>query len=62
VYHCYDDEYKNIVTTDADKKLAYFYGLFTGDGFTNINGNSYDIYMSIGKNETEFAKFYDDLV
>ena len=62
VYHCYEDEYKNIVTTDADKKLAYFYGLFTGDGFTNINGNSYDIYMSIGKNETEFAKFYDDLV
>ena len=51
------DEY-----TDRECKLAYFYGLFTGDGFTNINGNSYDIYMSIGKNETQFAKFYDSLI
>ena len=48
--------------TDRECKLAYFYGLFTGDGFTNINGNSYDIYMSIGKNETQFAKFYDGLI
>ena len=48
--------------SDRENKLAYFYGLFTGDGFTNINGNSYDIYMSIGKDEEEFAKFYDDLV
>lgn len=62
----YSDEEKHAWTKDkyADRecKLAYFYGLFTGDGFTNINGNSYDIYMSIGKNETQFAKFYDDLV
>ena len=42
--------------------MAYFYGLFTGDGFTNINGNSYDVYMSIGKDEHEFAEFYDKLV
>lgn len=48
--------------TERENKLAYFYGLFTGDGFTNINGNSYDIYMSIGKDEEEFAKFYDKLV
>lgn len=62
----YSDEEKYAWTKDkyADRecKLAYFYGLFTGDGFTNINGNSYDIYISIGKNETQFAKFYDDLV
>lgn len=62
----YSDEEKHAWTKDKDAdrecKLAYFYGLFTGDGFTNINGNSYDIYMSIGKNETQFAKFYDDLV
>ena len=48
--------------TNKENKLAYFYGLFTGDGFTNINDNSYDIYMSIGKNEEELAKFYDNLV
>lgn len=62
----YSDEEKYAWTKDkyADRecKLAYFYGLFTGDGFTNINGNSYDIYMSIGKNEIQFAKFYDSLV
>lgn len=62
----YSDEEKHAWTKDkyADRecKLAYFYGLFTGDGFTNINGNSYDIYMSIGKNEIQFAKFYDSLI
>lgn len=47
---------------DKENKLAYFYGLFTGDGFTNINRNSYDVYMSIGKNEQDLANFYDDLV
>ena len=49
-------------TIERERKLAYFYGLFTGDGFTNINGNSYDIYMSIGKEEKEFAEFYDNLI
>ena len=48
--------------SDRENKLAYFYGLFTGDGFTNINGNSYDVYMSIGKDEKEFANFYDSLI
>ena len=48
--------------SDKELKFAYFNGLFTGDGFTNINGNSYDVYMSIGKNEKDFAKFYDKLV
>lgn len=47
---------------NRENKLAYFYGLFTGDGFTNINGNSYDVYMSIGKDEHEFAEFYDKLI
>lgn len=62
----YSDEQKYAYTkdkyADRESKLAYFYGLFTGDGFTNINGNSYDIYMSIGKNETQFAEFYDSLI
>ena len=61
-YLSYFGDYKHIHTTDHEKKLAYFYGLFTGDGFTNINGNSYDIYMSIGKDEKELAEFYDGLV
>lgn len=47
---------------EYDRKLAYFYGLFIGDGFTNINKNSHDIYISIGKQEEEFAKFYDSLI
>ena len=61
-YHSYFGDYKHIHTTDREKKLAYFYGLFTGDGFTNINGNSHDIYMSIGKDEKELAEFYDNLI
>mgnify|MGYP003523516858 FL=1 len=36
-------------------KLYYFYGLWLGDGFCNKNGNSYDIYLSIGKDETDLA-------
>ena len=47
---------------EQDRKFAYFCGLYTGDGFTNINGDSYDVYMSIGKNEKQFAEFYDSLV
>ena len=43
-------------------KLYYFYGLWVGDGFCTKNGNSYDIYMSIGKDEKELAKFYDEIV
>lgn len=36
--------------------------MFTGDGFTNINKNSYDVYLSIGKDEKDLAAFYDNLV
>lgn len=61
-YYSYLGDYKHCQTTDREKKLAYFYGLFIGDGFTNINGNSYDVYMSIGKDEKEFAEFYDKLI
>ena len=43
-------------------KLYYFYGLWLGDGFCNKNGNSHDIYLSIGKDETDLAQFYDQLV
>ena len=47
---------------DTTLKLYYFYGLWVGDGFCTKNGNSYDIYMSIGKGEKELAEFYDEIV
>lgn len=47
---------------DITLKLYYFYGLWVGDGFCTKNGNSYDIYMSIGKDEKELAEFYDEIV
>ena len=63
VYHSDEGEYCWTAGHDErDRKLAYFYGLFTGDGFTNINGNSHDVYMSIGKNEKQLAEFYDSLI
>lgn len=43
-------------------KLYYFYGLWLGDGFCSKNGNSYDIYLSIGKDEKDLSQFYDNLV
>lgn len=56
--------YKIDCVEDDDRlaKLYYFYGLWLGDGFCNKNGNSHDIYLSIGKNETDLAQFYDRLV
>lgn len=56
------ERYRWVPHDEAARKFAYFYGLFIGDGFTNINGNSYDVYMSIGKDEVELAQFYDQLV
>ena len=47
---------------DRLMKLYYFYGLWLGDGFCNKNGNSYDIYVSIGKDEVDLAQFYDSLI
>ena len=47
---------------DHFAKLYYFYGLWLGDGFCNKNGNSHDIYLSIGKNEKDLAQFYDQIV
>lgn len=56
--------YKINCVKDDDRlaKLYYFYGLWLGDGFCNKNGNSHDIYLSIGKDETDLAQFYDQLV
>lgn len=56
--------YKIDCIEDDDRlaKLYYFYGLWLGDGFCNKNGNSHDIYLSIGKNETDLAQFYNQLI
>lgn len=59
------NRYINNDYVDIDEKLSklyYFYGLWLGDGFCNKNGNSYDIYLSIGKDEEDLAQFYDSLV
>ena len=64
VYHSDKEQYlwTRGPQDDKERKLAYFYGLFTGDGFTNINGKSHDVYMSIGKEEKDLAQFYDNLI
>ena len=54
--------WKQFHTATSFAKFCYFIGLFVGDGFVNINKNSYDIYLSIGKDEYEFASFYDNLI
>lgn len=53
---------KSDYVDDIKLKLYYFYGLWLGDGFCTKNGNSYDIYISIGKDEKELAQFYDKIV
>ena len=59
------NRYVNNNYVDIDEKLSklyYFYGLWLGDGFCSKNGNSYDIYLSIGKDEEDLAQFYDYLI
>lgn len=59
------NRYINNDCVDIDEKLSklyYFYGLWLGDGFCNKNGDSYDIYLSIGKDEEDLAQFYDSLI
>lgn len=59
------NRYINNDYVDIDEKLSklyYFYGLWLGDGFCNKNGDSYDIYLSIGKDEEDLAQFYDSLI
>lgn len=66
-YDC-DAKFKNGLEQILNKfpnytsELFYFLGLFVGDGFININQKSHDIYLSIGKEENDFAHFYDTLI
>ena len=66
-YDC-DAKFKNGLEQILNKfpnytsELFYFLGLFVGDGFVNINKKSHDIYLSIGKEENDFAHFYDALI
>lgn len=69
-YYGYDceDKFKNGLQQilykfpNYTRELFYFLGLFVGDGFVNINNNSHDIYLSIGKTENDLASFYDTLI
>ena len=56
------EKYRYCESDEYGRKLAYFYGLYIGDRFCNINKNSHDVYLSIGNKEVEFAKFYDNLI
>lgn len=66
-YDC-DSKFKNGLEQILNKfpnytsELFYFLGLFVGDGFVNINQKSHDIYLSIGKEEDDFAHFYDTFI
>lgn len=66
-YDC-DVKFKNGLEQILNKfpnytsELFYFLGLFVGDGFVNINQKSHDIYLSVGKEEDDFAHFYDTLI
>lgn len=66
-YDC-DAKFKNGLEQILNKfpnytsELFYFLGLFVGDGFVNINQKFHDIYLSIGKEEDDFAHFYDTLI
>ena len=65
-----DNKFKNGLSEIVDEfgechgseRFFYFLGLWLGDGFTNIDGNSYNVHMSIGKDEKDLAKFYDFLI
>ena len=65
-----DNKFKNGLSEIVDefgechgsKRFFYFLGLWLGDGFTNIDGNSYNVHMSIGKCEKDLADFYDFLI
>lgn len=59
------NKYKHTNNTIKDwwtPKLFYFFGLWLGDGFVNINKNAYNIYVSIGNDEVELSQYYQYLI
>lgn len=59
------NKYKHTNNTIKDwwtPKLFYFFGLWLGDGFVNINKNAYNIYISIGNDEVELSQYYQYLI
>ena len=66
-YDC-DAKFKNGLEQILNKfpnytsEFFYFLGLFVGDGFVNINQKFHDVYLSIGREEGDFAHFYDTLI
>lgn len=66
-YNTVKNDYKQIISNelniDPDNPDFWrFIGLWLGDGFNNINNNSYDIYLSFGKNQIEESDNYKELV
>jgi intein/homing endonuclease len=57
----YKDVLQNYNITNA-LELWWFFGLWLGDGFTNINRNSYDIYITFGKDQVSESKYCINIV
>lgn len=56
-------KHTNVKTEDWwTPELFYFFGLWLGDGFVNINKNAYNIYVSIGNDEIELSQYYKHLI
>lgn len=56
----YEDVIKGYLDVDYNRtEFWWFLGVWLGDGFTNINRNSHDIYCTFGKNQSQQAREYD---
>ena len=66
-YNTVKNDYYSIIQNELginpnNHKLWRFFGIWLGDGFNNINRNSYDIYVAFGKNQIEQADDYSELI
>ena len=66
-YTTVKNDYYSIIQNELgvnpnNHKLWRFFGIWLGDGFNNINRNSYDIYVAFGKNQIEQANNYSELI
>lgn len=66
-FACTKNNYKTIIEDELgidpdDHRLWRFLGIWLGDGFNNINRNSYDIYVAFGKKQVAQAEEYSKLI
>lgn len=66
-FACTKNNYKTIIEDGLgidpdDHRLWRFLGIWLGDGFNNINRNSYDIYVAFGKEQIAQAEEYSKLI